>query len=47
MQKLDIKIKTFYDEQLKRDEEAFSFLEKRKKYGSQHVAESRGVQISL
>ena len=29
MQRLDTKIKTFYNEQLKRDEEVLSFLEKR------------------
>ena len=29
MQKLDTKIKTFYNEQLKRDEDVLSFLEKR------------------
>ena len=41
------KINTFYNEQLKRDEDVLIFLEKRGKYGSQHVAEGRGVQISL
>ena len=29
MKRLNTKIKTFYDEQLKRDEEVLSFLEKR------------------
>ena len=30
MQRLDTKIKTFYNEQLKRDEDVLSFLERRK-----------------
>ena len=47
MQRLDTKIKTFYNEQLKKDEDALLFLEKRGKDGSQYVAEGRGVQISL
>ena len=29
MKRLNTKIKTFYDDQLKRDEEVFSFLEKK------------------
>ena len=29
MQRLDTKIKTFYNEQLKRDEDVLSFLEKK------------------
>ena len=29
MKRLNTKIKTFYDDQLKRDEEVFSFLKKR------------------
>ena len=47
MQRLDTKIKTFYNEQLKRDEDVLSFLEKRGKDGSQYVTEGKGVQISL
>ena len=31
MQRLDSKIKTFYNEQLKRDEDVLTFLEKDKK----------------
>ena len=43
MQRVDTKIKTFYNEQLKRYEDVLSFLEKRGKYGSQNVAEVRGA----
>ena len=31
MQNLDLKINTFYNEQLKRDEDVLTFLEKKKK----------------
>ena len=47
MQRLYTKIKTFYNEQLERDEDVLSLLEKRGKYGSQNPTEGRGVQISL
>ena len=44
MQRLNSKINTFYNEQLKRDEDVLTFLKKKRgKNGSQHAAEGRGV----
>ena len=44
MQRLDSEINTFYNEQLKNDEDVLTFLErKRGKNGSQHDVEGRGV----
>ena len=47
MQRLDSKINTFYNKQLKRDEDVLTFLEKRGKDGIQHAEKGRRVQISL
>ena len=48
MQRLDLKINTFYNEQLKRDEDVLTFLEKKiRKDGRYYAAKDRGVQVSL
>ena len=48
IQRLDLKINTFYNEQLKRDEDVLTFLEKREeKLEASMLQKAEGFQISL